>query len=106
MCVNLSFKEALDGTDKKVVYMKDVKCGSCNGTRENPGSKSSQCYSCKGEGVKKDPLFHKESKCNTCSGHGYLIVNPCKTCSGTGLIEKSVEKFVKVPRFTEHDTTV
>ena len=106
VCVNLSFKEALDGADKKIIFMKEVKCKSCKGTRENSGSKSSQCYSCKGEGIKKDPLFHKESKCNTCTGHGYLVVNPCKTCAGTGLTQERVEKAIKVSRFTDHDTTV
>jgi len=41
VCVNLTFQEALDGTDKKIAYMKDVKCSACQGTRESAGSKSS-----------------------------------------------------------------
>lgn len=55
--VSLSFQEALHGTEKKITYTKEVKCNSCKGTKEQNGSKSSVCYSCKGEGVKKDPLF-------------------------------------------------
>jgi len=76
--VSVTFQEALHGADKKITYAREVKCGSCSGTKEQTGSKSSQCYSCKGEGVKKDPLFKRESKCNTCGGHGFLVVNPCK----------------------------
>jgi molecular chaperone DnaJ len=78
--MKVSFREALNGAEKKIIYKKETKCRSCKGAKEEAGSKSSQCYSCKGEGIKKDPLFQKETKCNTCHGHGYLVVNPCKTC--------------------------
>ena len=78
VCMSLSFHEALHGTEKNITFTKQVKCISCKGTKEQNGSKSSVCYSCKGEGVKKDPLFQRESKCNTCGGHGTLVVNPCK----------------------------
>ena len=66
VCMSITFNEALQGAEKKINYTREVKCKSCTGTKEAQGSKSSVCYSCKGEGVKKDPLFHKESKCNTC----------------------------------------
>ena len=66
MTVNVSFHEALHGGEKTIAYSKEVKCYACKGTKEAGGSKSSQCYSCKGLGIKKDPLFQKESKCNTC----------------------------------------
>lgn len=78
MTLKVSFEEALQGVEKKVQFQKDVKCHSCNGSREATGSKSSPCYGCKGEGLKRDPLFKKEQKCNTCQGHGFLTVNPCK----------------------------
>jgi len=58
--LKLTFEEALQGTDKEITFIKEVKCSSCHGTKEAEGSKPLACYSCKGEGVKKDPLFHKE----------------------------------------------
>jgi molecular chaperone DnaJ len=64
--------------EKKISYTRESKCTTCKGSKEAIGSKPSQCYSCKGEGIKKDPLFHKETKCNTCGGHGTLVANPCK----------------------------
>jgi molecular chaperone DnaJ len=96
----------MNGIDKKISFTKELKCKACQGTKEAQGSKPSQCYSCKGEGIKKDPLFHKESKCNTCVGHGTLVVNPCKACKGTGVVTETFEKKVSVPRFTEHDSII
>ena len=75
--VRISFTEALHGTNKKIAYKREVRCTSFNGTKEAPGSMRSKCFSCLGAGIKKDPLFHKESKCNTCDGHGFMVKNPC-----------------------------
>ena len=66
--------------EKTIKFMKNVICTSCNGSRNVDGEKGSLCYSCNGTGIRKDPLFHKESKCNTCKGFGYLVKDACKTC--------------------------
>jgi molecular chaperone DnaJ len=106
MGLSVTFKEALEGAEKRVSFVREVKCRTCKGTKEAQGSKSSQCYSCKGEGVKSDPLFKKETKCNTCGGHGTLIVNPCKPCKGQGVVEETAEKLIKIAKFTENDSTL
>ena len=85
-----------DFITKSVEYEKQAICSSCNGTREEGGAKSSTCYSCKGKGVKIDPLFRKESRCNTCKGHGYIVKNPCNSCCGTGLQTKTVSYELKL----------
>mmetsp|Transcript_8275 Transcript_8275/g.7680 ORF Transcript_8275/g.7680 Transcript_8275/m.7680 type:complete len:219 (-) Transcript_8275:36-692(-) len=104
--VQLTFEESLYGCEKEVTFHRNVLCGSCKGSKEQPGSSSSNCYSCKGSGIKKDPLFQTESKCNTCQGHGKLIKNPCKTCSGQGLVPtKAIEK-VEIPKFTENNSQI
>ena len=73
--VFLTLDESLkpEGTQKQIEILREMLCSVCKGTKEQPGSKSNACYSCKGLGIKKDPLFHKESKCNTCQGHGKLV---------------------------------
>lgn len=47
------------GSTHDIVVKREVLCFSCNGTRERTGSASLPCYSCKGEGIKEDALFHK-----------------------------------------------
>ena len=73
--IEVSFAEAMQvgGVDKQIQITRDAICQSCQGTRERTGSKSLPCYSCKGEGVKRDAIFNKETRCNTCKGHGSLV---------------------------------
>lgn len=77
-------------------------CSSCSGSRENNGVEGSPCYSCKGTGIRKDPLFHKEQKCNTCKGFGNLVKDACKTCHGRGLLAESLEKDIHITRFVKN----
>ncbi|CDW71259.1 chaperone protein [Stylonychia lemnae] len=104
--ISISFQESLSGIEKELSYQRDSICGSCQGSRETPGSSSSLCYSCKGEGVKKDPLFKKEASCNTCNGHGYLIKNPCKGCNGQGFKTENVKQKVLIPKFCEDQSVI
>ena len=94
--VEVNFSEVIQdgGVTKEILVTRDVLCHTCNGTRERPGSQSTTCYSCKGEGIKEDPLFHRKTRCNTCKGHGKLVVNECNTCKGKGLVSK--EELVKI----------
>mmetsp|Transcript_17750 Transcript_17750/g.27444 ORF Transcript_17750/g.27444 Transcript_17750/m.27444 type:complete len:85 (+) Transcript_17750:615-869(+) len=46
--------------EKEIAYSRQVKCPTCNGTRESTLERGPECYSCQGTGIKKDPLFHKE----------------------------------------------
>lgn len=45
-----------------LTYTRNSLCQSCDGSRESegPSGKGSTCYACKGSGIRKDPLFHKE----------------------------------------------
>ena len=101
MGISLSFQESLSGIKKTIEGEREVICSKCHGTKEAEGSESSNCYSCKGEGTKKDPLFHKESKCNTCNGFGRLVRNPCRACQGIGTVREKFSKQVEIPRFVE-----
>lgn len=82
--VSVSFAEVMQqgGIKKELSVVRDVLCIACKGTRERTGSISLPCYSCKGEGMKKDALFNKETKCNTCKGHGKLVQSECPACKG------------------------
>ena len=73
--IEVSFNEVMQegGVTKEIKILREDICTSCNGSREQPGSQSSICYSCGGSGIKEDVLFHKQTRCNTCKGHGKLI---------------------------------
>jgi molecular chaperone DnaJ len=106
----LSLEETLFGEQpnsefslqKTVSYSRQVSCPKCQGSREQEAGESSPvCYSCKGSGVRKDPLFRKESKCNTCKGFGSLVRSPCKACQGEGLVDAATQKTLKLAQFIE-----
>lgn len=46
----LTFMEAVQGANKSVSFMANVKCGTCDGTGAAPGSKPVTCTTCKGSG--------------------------------------------------------
>ena len=100
--IEIPFAEVIreGGTSKEVIVSREVLCSICNGTRERSDSKSMNCYSCKGEGIKEDALFHRQTKCNTCKGHGKLIKSECTSCKGQGLSLKDESIVVQVDRFT------
>ena len=85
--VEVTFAEAMQegGCTREILVQREVLCSSCNGSRERSGSESMTCYSCAGEGIKEDALFHNKNRCNTCKGHGKLIKNECPTCKGQGI---------------------
>ena len=63
---------------KAIAYSRKEKCPSCS-----PQILSSpKCFSCKGKGIKVDPLFKKEKRCNTCKGLGHVLEKECGTCEG------------------------
>ena len=101
--VEVGFAEIMQegGAQKTVTIEREVICSTCNGTREKPGSESLVCYSCKGEGIKEDALFHKKTRCNTCKGHGKLVQSECTTCKGKGLVLKKEEVTINIPRFSQ-----
>lgn len=91
---------------KEIKYNKHVICEPCGGNREAEGKEGSKCYSCKGAGIKKDPLFKKVQKCQTCKGFGYLVQNPCTSCSGQGTKIQEFIKEVAIRKFIEHNETL
>lgn len=101
--VEVTFSEVMQDSrvTKDVSVERQEACRACKGTRERAGSESLVCYSCKGEGVKEDALFHKQVRCNTCKGHGKLIKNECGSCQGSGLSLETAIISVPISRFSK-----
>ena len=98
--LDVTFKEALLGSQKRFIAQKYTKCEACDGTRAQKGTEIEPWYSCNSTGIKKDHLFGRESKCNTCQGHGKIPKTPCKTCNGTGLTESEHKMAINIPPMT------
>ncbi|ESW35653.1 hypothetical protein PHAVU_001G252900 [Phaseolus vulgaris] len=98
----LNFKEAVFGVEKEIEIRRLENCGTCNGSGAKPGTKSSKCSTCGGQGrvvqSTRTPLgiFQQSMTCSSCSGTGE-ISTPCNTCSGEGRVRKTKRISIKVP---------
>ncbi|KAE9608010.1 putative chaperone DnaJ [Lupinus albus] len=98
----LNFKEAVFGVEKEIEIRRLESCGTCNGTGAKPGTKSSRCSTCAGQGrvvsQTRTPLgiFQQTMTCSSCNGTGETST-PCNTCSGDGRVRRTKRISLKVP---------
>ena len=105
--VNLSFEEAIFGTEKEVHYNREATCKTCSGSGAKPGTSPVTCGRCHGQGVinvdTQTPLgmMRRQVTCDVCHGTGQEIKETCQTCHGTGHEKQSHKVSVKIPAGVE-----
>ena len=88
----ISFDDINRGFDKEFQVEHYGKCGNCNGTGGEPGSKQVRCAACNGKGTvhsqQRTPfgVFSFSSTCNACGGRGRTYEKVCHVCRGTGRV--------------------
>ncbi len=86
--LNLTFEEAVFGTEKEVEIDTYTKCSKCGGSGAEPGTRESVCPACKGSGqvVQSQGFFRISTSCARCQGTGKVLVSPCRDCQGQGRV--------------------
>uniref|UniRef100_W6NCB8 Heat shock protein DnaJ and Chaperone DnaJ domain containing protein n=1 Tax=Haemonchus contortus TaxID=6289 RepID=W6NCB8_HAECO len=87
MVMDLSFEEAVRGTQKNIFVNVVEDCPRCRGTQVEPGFKKVSCPYCNGTGMITQRLqggFFYQASCNRCGGSGHYNKNPCQECEGHG----------------------
>lgn len=99
MPLNVDFKEAAFGAEKKITINRLVSCETCHGTGGKNGAKPVDCDMCHGYGEvrRQQGFFTVATACPKCQGSGQIVSDPCGTCSGEGRRRKKVDIAVKVP---------
>ncbi len=101
--LNLTFEEAVFGTEKQVDYLRTESCKTCDGSGAEPGTKTHTCSKCNGEGVLKfrqRSLFGEQittRTCDECQGKGETHEKDCHICKGHGIVKKKRHMKVTVP---------
>jgi molecular chaperone DnaJ len=97
--VQLSFKQAMDGTEIPVTVPKQASCKTCGGTGARPGTMPVVCPRCNGRGIDSESqgFFSISQPCPRCGGAGQVIEDPCPTCSGSGLTLQRKRYRVRIP---------
>lgn len=100
--LDITFEEAVFGTEKEITINKNVSCDTCEGTGSR--SKTTQrCSVCGGTGqvqVKQNTPFGQfmnVKTCDKCGGSGKIVEDPCPDCRGKGTVRKAVKVHVKIP---------
>lgn len=105
--VNLTFEEAIFGTEKEVSYNREASCETCSGIGAKPGTHPTTCSRCHGAGAinvdTQTPLgmMRRQITCDVCHGTGQEIKEKCTTCHGTGHEKKTHKVSVKIPAGVE-----
>lgn len=88
--LNLTFKEAVFGTEKDIQIRRTENCSHCHGTGAEDDTKIHTCETCGGSGQVRQSTasafgrFMRVVPCDTCGGTGTVIEAPCKHCKGSG----------------------
>lgn len=105
--VNLTFEEAIFGTEKEVSYTREKTCHTCAGSGAKPGTQPVTCHKCGGHGAisvdTQTPLgmMRRQVTCDVCQGTGQEIKEKCPTCHGHGHEQERHTVTVKVPAGVE-----
>lgn len=97
--LEITFQEAVFGTDKQIQFQHSEACDSCRGSGGENGAKRKTCPTCQGTGQirRSSGFFSIAQPCHACGGSGSVIENPCKACGGSGLQQKRKKMSIKIP---------
>lgn len=110
--VELTFEEAIFGTEKSVVVNLDDNCEHCKGTTVEPGHEMKKCDNCEGSGqvtrVHRTPLgnIQQATTCQTCRGRGEEPEKVCTVCRGSGTQNKKQSIEIKIPAGINDGATI
>lgn len=103
MNLELTFLEAVFGTEKDIQLQKRDLCPRCDGSGGMPGSKLKICPKCHGQGnirkIQRTILGNISTShtCDNCSGRGKTPERPCDVCLGRGISQQVKTLKVIVP---------
>ncbi|MDO8521924.1 MAG: molecular chaperone DnaJ [bacterium] len=101
--IELPFREAIFGTERRMLIAKMSVCGACDGTGAKKGTKRTTCSSCNGKGNIREARntffgnFTTTRTCPRCLGRGEVPEHQCDICKGQGIAKREEEIHVIVP---------
>jgi len=97
--LELTFTEALFGTETSIQIPRAESCATCKGTGAAPGTSPTSCATCRGRGqvTFQQGFFSVARTCSRCHGTGQVVTTPCKDCGGQGhhTVERKLQ--IKIP---------
>ncbi|MFH1142324.1 MAG: molecular chaperone DnaJ [Candidatus Uhrbacteria bacterium] len=110
--LELTFEEAVFGTDRDIKLHKTIKCERCAGQGAEPGTSLNECNTCKGSGmierVQRTILGHMRTRavCDQCGGDGKIPEKQCTGCNGLKVEKKQQTLTVSIPVGIDNGQTI
>jgi len=110
--VDISFEDAVFGTEVELNLNIDDVCSHCKGTIAEPGYELKTCDTCKGSGQVTQVLqtmfgnIQQASVCPTCKGSGKVPEKVCTVCKGRGTEKKIQRVELKIPAGIDDGATI
>lgn len=101
--IELTFKEAVFGVERRVLISKVGSCETCGGSGAKAGSKMNKCTTCNGNGQVRETrnsIFGQvvmQRQCTVCMGRGEVPETKCSACHGEGVLKRQEEIKINVP---------
>ncbi len=101
--LELAFREAIFGTERKVLITKNSICSGCSGSGSERPNDDKVCETCNGKGKIRETKrsfigsFSSVKTCADCRGRGRRAKVSCGVCRGSGIEKKQEEIAIKVP---------
>lgn len=97
--IEISFEEAAFGAKKTINIPRHIICDACNGSGAKPGTKKTDCPTCKGRGqvLYSAGFINVSQTCPKCRGEGSVIKSPCSRCDGSGKVRGTQKIEVTIP---------
>jgi molecular chaperone DnaJ len=101
--IEISFEQAVFGTEVTVHVNIDAECEHCKGTTVEPGYELKTCPTCKGAGQTVEAVrtifgnIQQAAICRECQGTGKVPEKACTVCKGRGTARKAQDIALKVP---------
>ncbi|MFH0859768.1 MAG: molecular chaperone DnaJ [Candidatus Altiarchaeota archaeon] len=98
-----TLEDAARGLKAEISIPRQMKCGACNGSGAEKGSKPRTCPNCSGTGQQRSErrtpfgFFSTITACGKCNGRGEFIEKPCEECNGTGIVQQMQRLSLKIP---------
>lgn len=110
--VEVSFEEAVFGTEVSLKLNLDDTCSHCKGSTAEPGYELKTCGTCKGSGqvvTATRTIFgniQQAAVCPTCAGTGKVPEKVCTVCHGKGTERRAQTIQLKVPAGIDDGATM
>ncbi len=110
--VEISFEQAVFGTEADLNLQLDDNCEHCKGTTVEPGYELKTCDNCKGSGQVMSVTrtvfgnIQQASICPKCRGAGKIPEKVCSVCHGKGTRPKKQTVQLKIPAGIDDGATI